>query len=55
MTEGQKLALEQLQAIQACGEDTFEIVSELPPFDEESPLVVEVSIDCAHLDRKSVV
>ena len=46
MTEGQKLALEQLLEIEATGSGALEIVSQYLPDDKSSFLVVHISIDC---------
>jgi len=54
MTEGQKLALEQLLEIEATGSGALEIVSQYIPDDKSSFLVVHISIDCRNHKNKRV-
>jgi len=54
MTEGQKLALEQLLEIEATGSGALEIVSQYLPDDKSSFLVVHISIDCRNHKNKRV-
>ena len=49
MTEGQRLALRQLQEIQQADPHAFEIISSAPPSDTQKLLVVQVSLYCGSL------
>jgi integrative and conjugative element protein (TIGR02256 family) len=51
MTEGERLALRQLEAV-ASGGDALEIIRVLEPNEERSRLCVEVSLDCAGIAHR---
>jgi integrative and conjugative element protein (TIGR02256 family) len=49
VTEGQRLALQQLEEIQQADPHAFEILATAPPTDTESRLVIQVSLYCGAL------
>jgi predicted acylesterase/phospholipase RssA len=51
LTEGQKLALEQLLEIEATGSGALEIVGQFFPDEKTSYLIVHVSVDCKNHKR----
>jgi len=51
MTDGQKLALEQLHEIASAGSE-LEIIAVKDPQDETTPLIVDVSLFCGDIEHR---